>query len=53
MVIAALGCFADLSYGIAGILTYMTGFACLVGLSFTTSTPNNLVSSVRVVTSEF
>ncbi|GLC39583.1 hypothetical protein PLESTB_000810400 [Pleodorina starrii] len=42
LTISALGCLADLHYGIAGILTYLAGFGCLLGITLTPANPSNL-----------
>ncbi|EFJ50472.1 Bax inhibitor-1, partial [Volvox carteri f. nagariensis] len=42
LTISALGCLSDLYYSIAGVLTYLTGFGCLMGLTLTSNTPSNL-----------
>ncbi|PNH05517.1 putative Bax inhibitor 1 [Tetrabaena socialis] len=42
LVVSALGCYADMQLGFAGILTFLAGFGCLAGLAMTASTPATL-----------
>ncbi|GFR48134.1 hypothetical protein Agub_g9968, partial [Astrephomene gubernaculifera] len=42
LAIAALGCALDIQYRVAGFFSYLTGFACLVGLGLTPSLPSTL-----------
>ncbi|PNW89070.1 hypothetical protein CHLRE_01g061807v5 [Chlamydomonas reinhardtii] len=40
--ISALGCFLDIQYSIGGWLTGLMGFGCMLGLAFTSATPQTL-----------
>ncbi|KAG2432725.1 hypothetical protein HYH02_012859 [Chlamydomonas schloesseri] len=40
--ISALGCFLDIQYRIGGWLTGLLGFGCMLGLAFTSATPQTL-----------
>ncbi|KAG2488644.1 hypothetical protein HYH03_012812 [Edaphochlamys debaryana] len=42
LAISAVGCLMDIQYHIAGLITYLGAFGCLIGLSFTASTPATL-----------
>lgn len=42
LVVSALGSWMDITFRIAGLLTYLLGFGCLVGLGLTQSTPSTL-----------